>query len=162
MDVYTLVGVAYGIGLLRSPITCCTFTCHSFQNMGVLAKQTFLKKLSLGRAPSCLCIHFNRTLWSSDGFLHKNDLHISFPTSLDASKLLKDEGNGVQLQYLLYAVVQHIGGPNSGHYFTYRRCAAGNKWVCASDTVVYSASVSEVLRAEAYMLFYCRTNSSAH
>lgn len=123
-------------------------------------KQTFLKKLHLGRAPSCLCIHFNRTLWSQDGFLLKNNLHITFPISLNISRLLKNEATSEGVGYQLYAVVEHNGGPNSGHYLTYRRCGArSNKWACASDATVYSASIHEVLRAEAYMLFYCRTNS---
>lgn len=100
-------------------------------------------------------------MWAPEGFLHKDNLHITFPIKLDASTLLKREENSVPVRYLLYAVVQHNGGPCSGHYLTYRRCSTrGNKWVCASDTTVYRASVNEVLKAEAYMLFYCRINSS--
>lgn len=130
----------------------------TLQNLGVPVKQTFLKKLQLGRAPACLCIHFNRTQWASAGFLHKSSLHVTFPISLDASKLLKQEEHSAGVRYLLHAVVQHNGGPSFGHYLTYRRCGAhSNKWVYASDTTVYWASMKEVLKAEAYMLFYCRT-----
>ena len=137
------------------------FHCTFMQSLGVPSvKQTFVKKLHLGRAPSCLCIHFNRSLWSSGGFLLKSDLHLTFPVSLDASKLLRREGNSAGVRYLLHAVVEHKGGPNSGHYLTYRRCGTQNKWACTSDANVYSVTVSEVLKAEAYMLFYSRIKSS--
>lgn len=82
---------------------------------------------------------------------------MNFPVELDASKLLKREESSTGVHYLLHAVVEHRGGPYSGHYLTYRRCGRrGKQWVCVSDTSVYSATVQEVLNAEAYMLFYCR------
>ena len=79
---------------------------------------------------------------------------------LDATKLLKRERSSAGVRYLLYAVVEHRGGPQSGHYVTYRRCGArGKQWVYVSDTSVYSSDVQEVLGAEAYMLFYSRITS---
>lgn len=129
---------------------------------GVSVKETHIKKLQIGRAPTCICIHFNRTLWNPEGYLYKNDLHIAFPIELDASTLLKREGGRGGVRYLLCAVVEHRGGPNSGHYITYRRCGTkGKQWVCTSDTRVYSITVGEVLESTAYMLFYCRKNSTA-
>lgn len=129
------------------------------QSCGLPVKRTFLKKLQLGRAPSCLCIHFNRTQWVAGGFLQKNELHVGFAVSLNASKLLKREERSADLRYVLCAVVEHTGGPHSGHYLTYRRC--GKKWVCASDATVYAVTMEEVLKAQAYMLFYCRAKSSS-
>lgn len=131
-------------------------------------KQTHLKRLQLGRAPVVLCIHLNRTVWLADGSLIKNTNHIRFPIQLDASALLKGastNSGGGRVMYVLCAVVEHRGGVNSGHYITYRRCGGargsdgrggGNSWVSTSDTAVYSASLDDVLGAEAYMLFYCR------
>lgn len=152
-----------------------------YQRAGRTMKRTHLKRLQLGRAPAALCIHMNRTVWLADGSLVKNNQHMRFPVQLDASALLKGAsttgrhsggggitGGGGGVMYVLCAVVEHEGGPNSGHYVTYRRCGGagigdgrgtggrGNWWVCASDTAVYSASLDEVLGAEAYMLFYSR------
>ena len=129
------------------------------QRAGQTVKRTHLKRLQLGRAPRTLCIHMNRTVWLADGSLIKNDHHMRFPVQLDASVLLKgDSTSSRELLYVLCAVVEHRGGPNSGHYITYRRCghAGGSGWVSTSDSAVYSASLNEVLAAEAYMLFYCR------
>ena len=95
----------------------------------------------------------------------KNDQHMEFPVQLNASGLLKRTNGtstiGGSTTYILHAVVEHRGGPNSGHYITYRRIgmagtAGGGRWVYTSDTAVYTATLSEVLRAHAYMLFYCR------
>lgn len=91
----------------------------------------------------------------------KNNLHMTFPMELDATKLLKRERSSAGVKYLLYAVVEHRGGPQSGHYITYRRCGRkGRQWVHISDSRVYSADIQEVLGAEAYMLFYCRMTIS--
>ena len=56
--------------------------------------------------------------------------------------------------YNLQAVVEHLGGPESGHYCTYRR--HGSQWICTSDTAVYPVSRTEVLQCQAYMLMYQR------
>ena len=124
-------------------------------------KQTHLKKLHVVRAPACLCIHLNRSLWASGGSLWKNDLHMNFSLELDATKLLKQAARSAGVRYLLCAVVEHRGGPQSGHYVTYRRCGRGGRcWVFVSDATVYAADIDEVLQAEAYMLFYCRVTAS--
>lgn len=123
-------------------------------------KRTHLKKLHIGQAPHCLCIHINRTVWAPQGSLQKNDLYMTFPMELEASKLLRRERSSAGVKYLLCAVVEHRGGPGSGHYVTYRRCGRrGKQWVCASDASVYSVTVHDVLWAKAFMLFYSRIST---
>lgn len=121
-------------------------------------KQKFAKRLQIGRAPTCLCIHFKRTAWQQDGTLHKNNTHVTFPLSLDASWLMRNPSAAAsfkRVKYKLAAVIEHTGGPFSGHYVTYRRCgSAGRQWVHTSDTSVYTTRVEEVLNCRAYMLFY--------
>ena len=65
--------------------------------------------------------------------------------------------------YRLSAVIEHIGDMFSGHFVTYRRSPyvkAGetfsNRWLYTSDECVREVFLEEVLRAEAYMLFYER------
>ena len=65
--------------------------------------------------------------------------------------------------YRLMAVVEHIGDVFSGHFVTYRRSPyikSGEKfssrWLYTSDIAVREVALEEVLRAEAYMLFYER------
>ena len=57
--------------------------------------------------------------------------------------------------YSLQSVIEHMGGPSSGHYTTYRKVLERtSQWVHLSDTAVYNVDVKEVLDATAYMLFY--------
>ncbi|KAK1606546.1 hypothetical protein QYE76_030219 [Lolium multiflorum] len=67
------------------------------------------------------------------------------------------------LSYRLVGVIEHIGvGVNVGHYIAYVRASRGQQgsgpssWVCANDSIVRQASLEEVLRCEAYILFYER------
>ncbi len=100
-----------------------------------------------------------------DGSVAKDDRHLAFPSQLNASVMLKgsttsvvDKGSG---WYRLNAVVEHHGGPNSGHYVTYRRTKGNSgRWVCTSDSVVHATSLSDVLEARAYMLFYSRNKGA--
>ncbi len=95
-------------------------------------------------------------MWGRDGQLHKNNTFVSFPTSLDVSQYLKSHAKlGANNLYKLCAVIEHLGGPFSGHYQTYRR-VQGRQWVCTSDTAVYGATTHEVTSCAAYMLFYCK------
>ena len=55
--------------------------------------------------------------------------------------------------YKLVAVIEHLGGPLSGHYITYRQVQA-RQWAYTSDTSVHSSSLTEVLGSIPYMLFY--------
>ena len=130
---------------------------------GRVTKRTFLKRLQLGRPPDCLCIHLKRTLFLPDGSLVKNNTHVSFPVDLDASKLLKREASSLGIKYRLSAVIEHTGGPFSGHYVTYRRCGGSSRksWVYTSDTNVYRTSISEVTNCKAYMLFYDRIGDTS-
>ena len=62
--------------------------------------------------------------------------------------------------YRLVAVVVHLGDINSGHFVTYRRAPSTigqrfpERWLYTSDTLVRKASVTEVMDANAYMMFY--------
>ena len=94
--------------------------------------------------------------------MFKNDAYVSFPLTLDASWLLhQPPPSSGRVKYKLVAVVEHMGGPFSGHYVTYRRCGPTHRqWVYTSDTSVYTSRAEDVMNCKAYMLFYCRTDSS--
>lgn len=52
-------------------------------------------------------------------------------------------------------MVEHIGTMRGGHYVAYVRGDEGGKlWYNASDAYVREVSLEEVLRCEAYILFY--------
>jgi ubiquitin carboxyl-terminal hydrolase 16/45 len=68
--------------------------------------------------------------------------------------------------YRLVAVVEHIGSMTCGHYVAFVRsgkiggrqqqCRTSKSWFYASDSQVRETSLSEVLKCEAYILFYER------
>merc|ERR1719183_3183295 len=59
-------------------------------------------------------------------------------------------------EYDLYAVVNHIGGINSGHYTA---CVKHKKhWLCCNDRNVYRMPEEDVISANAYLLFYARSD----
>ena len=60
----------------------------------------------------------------------------------------------------LYAVCNHTGNMNSGHYTAYCRNHRDGRWYSYDDTQVNPIGESEVVTNNAYMLFYCRRNPS--
>ncbi|PIA36067.1 hypothetical protein AQUCO_03400162v1 [Aquilegia coerulea] len=79
----------------------------------------------------------------------------------DATKRSSDKKN---CEYHLIGIVEHLGSMRGGHYVAYIRGQKrrgvteqdkeGHTWFCASDGYVREVSFAEVLRREAYILFY--------
>ncbi|KAK3006868.1 hypothetical protein RJ639_015533 [Escallonia herrerae] len=69
-----------------------------------------------------------------------------------------------EYKYRLVGVVEHLGSMRGGHYVAYIRGGTKSQqgdegngdfvWYYASDAYVREASLEEVLRCEAYILFY--------
>ncbi|KAJ1925115.1 hypothetical protein IWQ60_004756, partial [Tieghemiomyces parasiticus] len=63
-------------------------------------------------------------------------------------------------RYRLYAIVEHMGSINFGHYVAYVATATSpdgpRTWTYCSDSHVRPCSLDEVFRAQAYLLFYER------
>lgn len=57
--------------------------------------------------------------------------------------------------YSLYAVVNHSGNMENGHYTGFMR--KGKHWYKSDDHFITKASPKEVAASRAYLLFYCRT-----
>ena len=147
-------------------MTSASFLCvgliigYIYQRAATTVKQKHLKRMQVKRLPPVLCIHLKRSMWQMDGTVVKDNSHMVFPVVLNTSGLLRRPSNAIntpETWYRLHAVVEHKGGPSSGHYVTYRRTGRTRReWVRASDRMVVKSSLREVQAAEAYMLFYCR------
>ncbi|EFN74641.1 Ubiquitin carboxyl-terminal hydrolase 30 [Camponotus floridanus] len=137
-----------------------------------------VKTLTLGKLPKCLCLHIPRTTWSPSGVLIKRDDHITFPELLvldpytytetkkrnaqgDAVKFLDSSLTTIQgkHKYRLCAVIEHRGPVDSGHFVCFRRGNKTDQWLYTSDIVVESVSLTQVLLASPYLLFYERISS---
>ena len=79
--------------------------------------------------------------------------------------MCRSKGND-STAYRLVAVVEHMGTMTGGHYVAHVRSGkiggrqqqsrASKSWFYASDSQVRETSLEEVLKCEAYILFYER------
>eukprot|EP00038_Savillea_parva_P004178 m.134822 g.134822 ORF g.134822 m.134822 type:complete len:320 (-) comp11400_c0_seq2:128-1087(-) len=128
------------------------------------------KHFCIERCPPVLAIHLKR--FEQHGpQLYKVSRHVSFDPVIDISHfcdrsipfVVGDDGR-VGVLYELYAVVQHTGSLQSGHYTAYIKDTvvpskggpAAAQWFHVSDEKYTVCTLAEVLRAEAYILFYER------
>ncbi|GAB1608180.1 ubiquitin carboxyl-terminal hydrolase 30-like [Argonauta hians] len=68
----------------------CPGCTHSSQTKGhnKVIQSTFLKKLSIGRLPHCLCLHIPRTHWLNNNVPVKRFERISFPETLQMDEFI--------------------------------------------------------------------------
>ncbi|TMW92252.1 hypothetical protein EJD97_013300 [Solanum chilense] len=126
------------------------------------------KRILIDKVPPILSIHLKRFRQDARGRLSKLSWHVNFREAVDLKPyvdtryLQKDT-----YKYQLIGVVVHSGTMRGGHYVAYVR--GGPKitgkeenaedfvWYYASDTHVREVSLKDVLRSEAYILFYEET-----
>ena len=73
---------------------------------------------------------------------------------LDVSKYIK-VNSGESQMYDLFAVTNHFGSLNGGHYTAFGKNINGN-WYNFNDSSVSNASTSNIVSEAAYLLFYRR------
>lgn len=113
------------------------------------------KKMEIYSSPDYLIIHLKRFSHTRGMFGgRKINQLITFPVEgLDLSKyLLKKDGQKVL--YDLYAVSNHFGSLNGGHYTAYARNPVYNKWYGFDDSEVSKMSAGDLNTKAAYVLFY--------
>lgn len=103
-----------------------------------------------------LTIDFQRYEHTSSSS-EKMNCHIDFPVALNMLPytVKKDKERVDTSKYIfdLSTVIVHQGTMDTGHYYAYTRLG-GDKWVLMDDNKVTVASVADVLRQDAYLLFY--------
>ncbi|XP_058802775.1 ubiquitin carboxyl-terminal hydrolase 30 [Phymastichus coffea] len=133
------------------------------------------RTLTFGKLPKCLCLHIPRTTWSPSGITIKRDDPVVFYESLildpftytetkrkstqgnlQAMTLLNPSIHQGKHKYYLYAVIEHRGPVDAGHFVCYRRGNRPGQWLYTSDTIVEKITLEEVLNASPYLLFYER------
>lgn len=135
------------------------------------------KRIRLHSLPPVLPIHLKRFSHSkSSSQSTKIDTKVRFPFTLDVSayttastptkaKPAKQSDEPAEASgdkekintkgepvYWLSSVVVHKGKIDNGHYISYSR--QGDEWFRFDDSMVVKVDEKEVMRAEAYMLFY--------
>ncbi|GAB1602415.1 ubiquitin carboxyl-terminal hydrolase 22-like [Argonauta hians] len=135
--------------------------CHNYQES---TKQLTMKKL-----PVVACFHLKR-FEHSTGYHKKISTFVSFPEELDMTPFMsssRSNNNGYRNQvvqesakslscdnkYSLFAVVNHSGTIETGHYTCFIRLHK-NQWYKCDDHMITKATPQEVLNSEGYLLFY--------
>ncbi|XP_008587498.1 PREDICTED: ubiquitin carboxyl-terminal hydrolase 51 [Galeopterus variegatus] len=133
--------------------------CSSCQSYQESTKQLTMKKL-----PIVACFHLKR-------FEHvgkqrrKINTFISFPLELDMTPFLAStkenrmkEGQPTDClpsenKYSLFAVINHHGTLESGHYTSFIR-QQKDQWFSCDDAIITKATIEDLLYSEGYLLFY--------
>ncbi|KAM3717073.1 Ubiquitin carboxyl-terminal hydrolase [Dirofilaria immitis] len=107
----------------------CKWRCPDCESLQTATRRTFLWKL-----PQVLVIHLKRFTFMGDNW-QKNDAYIAFNTFP-----LK-----LQTEYFhLYAIVNHRGSLNSGHYTAVVRNQITKQWLLFDDDVVMPISMDSI------------------
>ncbi|CAH1636226.1 unnamed protein product [Spodoptera littoralis] len=119
-------------------------------------KRDALKKLDISRLPPVLVIHFKRFYVDPKEYMcnayRKKQTYIDFPLEeLDMRQFAHCTSSHA---YNLYAVSNHYGSMEGGHYTAYCKSSVYGKWYKYDDHVVTEIPSSEVKSSAAYILFY--------
>ncbi|ETE70111.1 Ubiquitin carboxyl-terminal hydrolase 33, partial [Ophiophagus hannah] len=111
--------------------------------------------------PEILCIHLKRFRHDLM-FSTKIGTHVSFPLEgLDLQPFLAKDSPAQIAVYDLLSVICHHGTAINGHYIAYCRNNLNNRWYEFDDQSVTEVTESTIQNAEAYVLFYRKSNEEA-
>ncbi|OXB67034.1 hypothetical protein ASZ78_002343 [Callipepla squamata] len=128
-----------------------------------------VKFCKVQKFPEILCIHLKRFRHELM-FSTKIGTHVSFPLEgLDLQPFLAKDSPAQIVTYDLLSVICHHGTASitlgsyalGGHYIAYCRNNLNNLWYEFDDQSVTEVSESTVQNAEAYVLFYRKSNEEA-
>ncbi|XP_053328792.1 LOW QUALITY PROTEIN: ubiquitin carboxyl-terminal hydrolase 20-like [Spea bombifrons] len=113
------------------------------------------------RLPEILCIHLKR-FRHEVMYSFKINSHVSFPLEgLNLRPFLAKECVSRTTSYDLLAVICHHGTAGSGHYISYCQNVINGQWYEFDDQYVTEVHETVVQNAEAYVLFYRKSNEDA-
>ncbi|KID78414.1 ubiquitin carboxyl-terminal hydrolase, partial [Metarhizium brunneum ARSEF 3297] len=137
----------------------CEYRCHSCSSTQQAKRYTSIKRL-----PNVLSVQLKRFEYKQgrhDRAASKIDYTVQFPLQLSMLPYTnrvrsRDNRESLELErscmYDLLSVIVHVGEIETGHYVSY--CRVGDQWFKFNDHKVELATISEVLGAQAYLLFY--------
>ncbi|PIK56391.1 putative ubiquitin carboxyl-terminal hydrolase 8 [Apostichopus japonicus] len=113
-----------------------------------------VKVIRISRLPPILIIHLKR-FYFEGMWRQKLQTNIDYPvTNFDMRMFTENKVDPGRVFYNLYAVSNHTGGLDGGHYTAYCKSAVNQRWYKYDDTDVYEYSVGKIRSSGAYILFY--------
>ncbi|THC91464.1 hypothetical protein EYZ11_009072 [Aspergillus tanneri] len=116
--------------------------------------QKATKQLRIKKLPAILCMQLKR-YEHTFSVSEKLEGRIDFPLSINMLPYTTNPQPRVdksRYMYDLLSAVVHKGKLDAGHYLVY--CRQGDQWMCFNDDQVTPVSEADVLKADAYLLFY--------
>jgi ubiquitin C-terminal hydrolase len=112
------------------------------------------QKMKIGKLPQILILSLQRI----NQYLNiKNESYVHFDEMLDMRNYIDNELEGNSLtKYKLFAITNHIGNLNTGHYYSYIKI--NNEWYYFTDSKVIKNN-PDYDSNEFYTLFYIRLSS---
>ena len=136
------------------------FYKKSYVDMGEncsFCKRTSKKNeiMKIAKLPKILIISLQR-INPKNGM--KNEAFVKFYEGLDLKEIIDTEiQNGINTRYDLFAISNHIGNINTGHYYSHIKI--NNNWYCFEDSKVYKIGTQiDMNTKEVYTLFYKVSN----
>ena len=115
-------------------------------------KEEHKKTVKISQPPNILILSLQRVIRGI-----KNDSRISFTDELDLDEYIeKDCGNKGNAKYSLYAIGNHSGSINFGHYYAYIKI--NEDWYEFNDSCVSPHTTNNRESSTAYVLFYKKKN----
>ncbi|KAL7720490.1 Ubiquitin carboxyl-terminal hydrolase [Entamoeba marina] len=109
--------------------------------------------ISIWRPPKILIFHFKRFAFTNSYQRLKTSQHVVFPPKkFDLKEYISNPTYNNPVLYNLYAIVNHEGGIDKGHYFT--DCIVRENWFRFSDEKVIPLDDIPTNSDKAYLLFY--------
>ncbi|XP_017057189.1 ubiquitin carboxyl-terminal hydrolase 8 isoform X1 [Drosophila ficusphila] len=132
---------------------------HGWNCPSCKAKRDAIKKLDISKLPPVLVVHLKRFYAdpSNSGSYMKKQNYLRFPLeNLDMNPYIaRSESRTVTPKtYQLYAVSNHYGTMEGGHYTAFCKSANYGKWFKFDDQIVSALDSSSVVSSAAYILFY--------
>lgn len=153
--------VPHGSGVPKSLIDCLERFTRA-EHLGSSSKikcgsckvyQESTKQLSMHTLPIVASFHLKRFEHSSQ-IDKKISTFISFPFELDMKPFMSKVNDSLgDYMYSLYAVINHVGSIDKGHFTAFVRHHK-DVWVKCDDHMISTATLKDVLNSEGYMLFY--------
>ena len=112
------------------------------------------KEMKISRPPEILILSFQRI---NETTKKKNNCPVIFKEDLNIYEYIDhDLGYDKECDYTLFAIVNHVGEMDVGHYFTYIKPIGGTKWCEFNDSSVRAITPQASVFSYAYALIYIK------
>ncbi|XP_011292573.1 ubiquitin carboxyl-terminal hydrolase 8 isoform X2 [Musca domestica] len=131
-------------------------------------KRDAIKKLNISKLPPVLVIHLKRFYADTDSLspsYKKKQNYLRFPLenlNMFPYITISESRRNTTKSYELYAVSNHYGSMESGHYTAFCKSGTYGKWFKFDDQMVTPQDASTVVSSAAYILFYTRLAPSQY